>query len=119
MKANIDLTDGRDFPERFGTPTDLITRTLLKHIGIPWKLKHVASDLDLQIESDRLFPTGTKAQIKSRLLTDRACSGNYCDRCGVSLRHIPWKNAFGLCKKCDAQLTLQFGKRKIIPWSSR
>ena len=118
MKSNIDLTEGRDFPERFSTPNDLITRALLRHVGIPWKLKYVASDLDLHVESDRLFPTGTKAQIKSRLLTDRACSGNYCDRCGANLKDVPWRNLFGLCRKCNAQLALEFGRssRNRIPW---
>lgn len=119
MRSNIDLTEGRDFPERSRIPSDAIGRTLFKVFNIPWSLKPITSDLDFD-RSDELFPTGTKSQIKSRLHTKRVCSGNYCDRCGASLKIIPWSNLYGLCSRCDAQLTLQYGSRRSrIPWRGR
>lgn len=119
MRSNIDLTEDRDFPEHSRRPTDIISRTLFKFFDIPWKLQPVTSDLDFQIQEDRLFPTGTKSQIVSRLHTSKVCSGNYCDRCGASLKNIPWKNLFGLCEKCDKQLEVEYGPRKRkIPWRS-
>lgn len=119
MKANIDLTDGRDFPDRARIPIDIFSRTILKHVGIPWNLKFITSDFELDISENRLFPTGTRDQIRLRRTTEHACDGQHCDRCGASLKIIPWKNLFGLCTKCDSQLTAEFGKRKIIPWGSR
>ena len=122
MKSNIDLTEGRDFPDRgFQIPNDIISRTLFKHIGIPWNLKHITSDFDLSFSADDyLFPTGTKHQIMSRRITQNACSGNHCDRCGISLKVIPWSNRFGLCKKCEEDLANQYGRKKSnIPWRDR
>ena len=70
MRSNIDLTEGRDFPERSGIPSDAIGRTLFKVFNIPWRLKPITSDLDFD-QRDDLFPTGTKSQIKSRLHTKK------------------------------------------------
>lgn len=129
MKDNIDLTDGRDFPDRapeirdvlFGTrgqklPEWAVSFTLRT---LPWELVQWTSDIDIIDSSyDPLFPTGSKEQILHREGVQNAMSREHCDRCGKVINLFPWDKQWGVCRKCREALDREFlgRQQREMPW---
>ena len=121
MKDNIDLTDGRDFPDQRPDTRDVLFGTGGKSLPewavsfrlniLPWDFRDVRSDDDFLYESnfDPLFPTGSRADIKHRVGVMNAVSNEHCDRCG---------HRWGLCMKCNKLLEEEVGgtRGREMPW---
>ena len=135
MKANIDLTDSRDFPDRPQAPRDVLFGTKGRSIPpvtvpewattfvlslAPWELHKVNSEDDFLYDSnfDPVFPTGTRDEIIHRTGVMIACSDKYCDRCGKIINPVPWEKKWGLCDSCKVALEKEFGggRAKEMPW---
>lgn len=58
---------------------------------------------------NEVIPTGDREE---RALKDKTRSNDVCDRCGAPIRVFPWpfKRDSYLCKKCDAEITAEYGE---------
>lgn len=110
-----------DFTERqiFSKNASINEAIFFRSIGftIPWKfyeLKPIRSDADLEEGWSELFFTGSKEDILRKKEYKRVyMSGNYCERCGIAFRRLPWEMGRRypyLCEECGKDLDREFGK---------
>ncbi len=130
MKGNIDLTDGRDFPDQRPDTRDVLFGTGRKSLPewavsfrlnlVPWELHKISSDDDFLYESnfDPIFPTGSSADIRHKIGVMTAVSDEHCDRCGQIIKRVPWDNRWGLCARCNKLLEEEVGgtRTREMPW---
>lgn len=122
MKDNIDLTMDNDFTKP--VEQDKYIEGTIKSLdelmlGKPkFQLKDTLDYLygAYEFEIRDLFFTGNKKEREQKYFYSEW--GNTCERCGVKLDYIPWKEkeCGTLCCKCDEELENNYGR---IPWRQR
>ena len=113
IKNNIDLTSNEMFSRQ--VDTFLFIKQVL-YYKFPWNYKElhrIECETDLQPKFEGIL-TGNREEINSKKLYMVIDSGDVCDRCGISLKSIPWDRTYNLCKKCYKALEKEYGKK--FPW---
>jgi hypothetical protein len=130
MRSNVDLTEGRDFPDQDTGTRDVLFGTGSRSLPVwattafvklvPWELHSVHSDDDFLYEPsfDPVFPTGSRSDIIHRVGVMTAVSDEHCDRCGKIIRRVPWDTRYGLCMECNVALEKEVGHllERELPW---
>lgn len=97
MKANVDLTENRDF--RKESRGSILRSSFFNQnlIRFPWSVVPYIGNMDFP----ELLLTGNYSQRKEKMLeTDPT---ETCYRCGKKLIRYPW-GVYGLCKPCGQDL---------------
>lgn len=94
------------------TLCELFTRYNRDKTQVSYRSMHeaVTSRYHAQFFYDNeVIPTGDREE---RALKDKTRSNDVCDRCGAPIRVFPWpfKRDDYLCKKCDAEITAEYGE---------
>lgn len=129
MKATVDLTQDRMFPDEgrrklpswmgddspMAEANRLFTRIIER---MPWDLntdlRLVSSDEDLCGYKWSPLPIGSAKEYRHSLEIMKADSIEYCDRCGKRIR-TPWRWDRTLCDDCSKLLEMEVTAHKI-PW---
>lgn len=126
MKATVDLTEDRMFPDQGKKKLpdwipqedsyETINKWFTKEVNrIPWEigLNFITCDEDFN-KNHWSNIAGSAEQYRQREEWRRADSIDYCDRCGCRIR-TPWRWDRSLCDECSVQLTIEVKNHKI-PW---
>ena len=123
MKATVDLTEDRMFPDSKASrgPEWLIgppKNEVLNHLftiaitKLPWEIEmsFIRCDGDF-FDPDPIIGTAKEYRLHDEW--HRAESIDYCDRCGKRIR-TPWRWDRTLCIDCSAQLDREVNGHKIL-----
>ena len=121
MRDNIDLTSNRMFRSK----NDMSIHTFV-FSKYPWKQPVfdlvTAEGLDDEILHGRYMPlvrVGNKSDRREVKMLVEIDSNDYCDCCGAYLKTIPWDRTYGLCRKCNTDMHINYGNNRKMPWYER
>lgn len=115
MRANIDLTENRDF-QKFKVGTEIgfnsdIRDSLIKRGFNIRSFVFPFSVEDYLSNNENLFNVGNREDLERA----KFYKGfeDTCERCGFTFSKRPWHRVYGLCKDCDDGLEEEFSRDDI------
>lgn len=114
MKNNVDLTMDNDFRKPIDHKIDSLNDLILGSSKFVWNsiLNQIHSTYEFE-ERELLFTGNKEDRRQKNFYSDW---NKTCDRCGIDLDDVPWKECGTLCNRCDEELEEIYNK---IPWRQR